>query len=123
MRHCFDQEISQATRRAHSIKWTKIFGIPDPFGPFQGYQQIVAIYIKYAQCGINYNTKQVLCLVTLQGYAKVVNTLFRLQKFDPPADLTDSNNMTAILINDLLKEEDIANQHSPLDNSIFAELQ
>jgi hypothetical protein len=30
--------------------------------------------------------------------------------------------MTVILVNNLLKEEDIARQHSPLDNSIFAEL-
>ncbi len=30
--------------------------------------------------------------------------------------------MTAILVNNLLKEEDIARQHIPLDNSIFAEL-
>jgi hypothetical protein len=31
--------------------------------------------------------------------------------------------MTAILVNNLLKEEDIAGQHSLLDNSIFADLQ
>jgi hypothetical protein len=31
--------------------------------------------------------------------------------------------MMAILINNMLREEDIARQHAPLDNEIFAELQ
>jgi hypothetical protein len=35
----------------------------------------------------------------------------------------DLNNTTAILVNNLLKEKDIARQCSPLNNSIFAELQ
>ncbi len=103
--------------------WTEIFEIPDPYGLFQGYQKIMAVYIKYDQCGVNYNNKQVLCLATVQGYAKAVNTLIKLQNCAPPADLLDPNNMTAILVNNLLKEEDIAGQHSLLDNSIFAKLQ
>jgi hypothetical protein len=82
----------------------------------------MAIYIKYVQCGVNCNNKQALCLATVQGYAKAVNTLFKLQNFAPPADLLDPNNMTGILVNNLLKEEDIARQHSPLNNSIYAEL-
>jgi hypothetical protein len=58
-----DQEMAQSQRgpdieteaawQAHFIKWTEIFGIPDPCGPFQGYQKIVVIYIKYVQCSIN----------------------------------------------------------------------
>ncbi len=78
--------------------------------------------IKYDQSGINYNNKQVLCLAKVQGYAKAVSTLFRLQKFTLLAHLTDPNNMTAILVNNLLREENIARQQSPLDNTIFAEL-
>ncbi len=35
---------------------------------------------------------------------------------------TNSNNMAGILINNLVKEEDIARQHSPLDSIIFAKL-
>jgi hypothetical protein len=66
---------------------------------------IVAIYIKYVQCGINYSNKQALHLAMVQGYAEGVNTLFKLQKFAPPADLTDQNNMTAILVNNLLKRK------------------
>jgi hypothetical protein len=90
---------TEAARQAQYIKWVEIFGILDLCGPFQGYQQIVAIYIKYVQCGVNYNHKQVLCLAMVRGYAKAVDTLFKLQKFAPPADLTDQNNMTAILVN------------------------
>jgi hypothetical protein len=51
-----------------------------------------------------------------------VNTLFKLCGFAPPADLSDPNNMTSILINNMLREEDIARQRAPLDNKIFDEL-
>jgi hypothetical protein len=70
MGHCVDQEMAQSRRgpdleteaawQAHYIKWAKIFGIPDPCGYYEGYIRILAIYIKYAQCGVNYNDKQVL---------------------------------------------------------------
>jgi hypothetical protein len=39
-----------------------------------------------------------------------------------PVDSSDPNNMAGILINNLIKEEDIARQRSPLDNNIFAKL-
>ncbi len=51
-----------------------------------------------------------------------VNTLFKHRGFAPPANLSDPNNMTSILINNMLREEDIARQCAPLDNKIFAEL-
>jgi hypothetical protein len=99
MGHCVDQEMAQsqrgpdleteATRQAYYIKWDKIFGIPDPCGYYKGFIRIVAIYIKYVQCGINYNNKQVLCSATVQGYAKAVNNLFKLQRFSPPVNLSD----------------------------------
>jgi hypothetical protein len=132
MGHCVDQEMAQSQRRpdleteaprqAHYIKWAKIFGIQDPCGYYEGFIRIVAIYIKYVQCFVNYNNKQVLHSATVQGYAKVVNNLFKLRSFSPPADLSDPNNMTAILLNNMLREEDIARQHAPLDNKIFAKL-
>jgi hypothetical protein len=50
------------------------------------------------------------------------NNLFKFRSFSSPADLTDPNNLTAILLNNMLREEDIARQHSPLDNEIFAKL-
>jgi hypothetical protein len=80
---------------------------------------IMAIYIKYIQCGVNYNNKQVLCSAMVQGYAEAVNNLFKLRRFSPPADLSNPNNMTAILFNNMLREEDITRQHAPLDNEMF----
>jgi hypothetical protein len=81
----------------------------------------VAIYIKYVQCGINNNNKQVLSSATVQRYAKAVNNLFKLRSFSPPANLSNLNNMTAIL-NNMLREEDFTRQRAPLDSNFFAEL-
>jgi hypothetical protein len=132
MAHCVDQEMAQSQRgpdleteaalQAHYIKWAKIFGIPDPCGYYEGFIRIVAIYIKYVQCGVNYNNKQVLWSAMVQGYAKAVINLFKLRSFSPPANLSDPNNMTAILLNNMLREEDIVRQRALLDNKIFAGL-
>jgi hypothetical protein len=131
MGNCVDQEMAksrggldvetEAAWQAHYIKWAEIFGIQDPCGYYPGYQTIVVIYIKYVQNGVNYNNKQALQSATVRGYAEAVNFLFKLCGFAPPADLSDSNNMTAILINNMLRKEDIARQRAPLDNEIFAE--
>jgi hypothetical protein len=132
MGHRVDQEIAQSQRgpdfeteaaqQAHYIKWAEIFGIPDPCGYYEGFIRIVAIYIKYVQCVVNYNNEQVLWSATVRGYAKAVNNLFKLRSFSPPADLSDPNNMMVILLNNMLREEDIVRQHAPLNNKIFAEL-
>jgi hypothetical protein len=132
MGHCVDQEMAQSQRgldleteapwQAHYIKWAKIFGIPDPCGYYKEFIRIVAIYIKYVQCGVNYNNKQVLHFATLQEFAKAVKYLFKLQRFSPPADLSNPNNMMAILLNNMLREEDIARKCAPLDNKYFAKL-
>ena len=58
----------------------------------------------------------------VQGYSKAINNLVKLRRFSPPADLSDPNNMTAIFLNNMLLEEDIARQHAPLNNKIFAKL-
>jgi hypothetical protein len=113
---------TEAAQQAHYIKWAKIFGILDPCGYYEGFIRIAAIYIKYVHCGVNYNNKQVLCSATIQEYAKVVNNLFKLTRFSPPADLSDPNNMMAILLNNMLREKDIARQRAPLDNKNFAQL-
>jgi hypothetical protein len=125
MGHCVDREKAysrrgpdletEAARQAHYIKWAEIFGIPDPCGYYEGFIRIVVIYIKYAQCSINYNNKQVLCSAMVQEYAEVVNNLFKLRSFSPPANLSDQNNMMAILLNNMLQEENIARQRAPLD--------
>jgi hypothetical protein len=110
---------TEATRQAHYMKWDKIFGILDLCGYYKRFIRIVAIYIKYIQCGVNYNNKQVLHSAMVQGYAKAVNNLFKLQRFSPPANLSNRNNMAAILLNNMLQEEDIARQHAPLDNKFL----
>ncbi len=109
MGNCVDQELAQsrqgteieteAARQAHYIKWADILGIPDPCRSYPGYQRIVAIYIKYVQCGININNIKILNSATVKGYAKSVNTLFRLRNMPAPTDLSDPNNMSAMLIN------------------------
>ena len=113
---------TEAARQAHYIKWADIIGIPDPCGPHLGYQRIIAIYTKYVQCGVNYNNRQMLHSATVWGYAEAVNNLFRLRHFAPPADLTNPENMTSILITNMLREEEIARQRAPLDNKIFVQL-
>jgi hypothetical protein len=40
----------------------------------------------------------------------------------PPINVADPNNISGILINNLVKEEDIARQRSQLDSAIFAKL-
>jgi hypothetical protein len=75
----------------------------DSSAAYEGFIRIVTIYIKYVQCGINYNNKQVLCSATVQGYAEAVNNLFKLRRFSPPADLSNPNNMMAILLNRILQ--------------------
>jgi hypothetical protein len=96
--------------------------VPDPCGHQQGYQCIVAIYIKYLMTGINFRNKDFLRLATVQGYASSINSLFKLRDMKPPIDVANPNNILGILINNLVKEEDIGRQRSPLDSAIFAEL-
>jgi hypothetical protein len=95
-------------------------GILDPYGHQKGYQRSIAIYIKYLMSGVNFRNKGFLRLATIQGYMTSINLLFRLQNMEAPIDTSDPNNMAGILINNLVKEEDIVRQHSPLDSNIFA---
>ena len=103
---------TETARQSHYIQWCRIIGIPDPCGSEYGYQRIVAIYAKYVMSGINYYNKDVLRSKTVQGYALAVNTLFSLRGFKPPTDLSDSNNMPGIVINNLMTQETIASQRA-----------
>ena len=96
--------------------------VPDPCGHQQGYQRIIAIYIKYLMTGVNFRNKDFLRLATVQGYTSSINLLFKLRDMKPPINVADPNNVSGILINNLVKENDIARQRSPLDSAIFAEL-
>jgi hypothetical protein len=48
--------------------------------------------------------------------------LFELRKYRLPIDFNDKNNMAGVIINNIIKEENIAKQHGPLDSSIFAKI-
>ncbi len=97
-------------------------GILDPCGHQKGYQRIIAIYIKYLMSGVNFRNMDYLRLATVQGYATSINSLFRLRVMKAPVYTLDPNYMAGILINNLVKEEDIVRQHSLLDSNIFAKL-
>jgi hypothetical protein len=62
-------------------------------------------------------------LFTLHGYVTAVNTLFQLRGFKQPTDLSNPSNVAGIIINNLIKDETVASQCSPLDSTVFAELQ
>jgi hypothetical protein len=133
MGDCVDREVAmsqqdkevetEAAWQSHYFFWCLIIGILDPCGNKIGYQCIVAIYAKFVMWGINFYNKDVLRSLTLRGYATAVNTLFQLRGFKQPTDLSNPSNMPGIIINNLIKEETVASQRSPLDSTIFAELQ
>jgi hypothetical protein len=119
----WDKEIeTEAAWQAHYIQWGLIMSILDPCGHQKGYQRIVAIYIKYLMSGVNFRNKDFLRLATVQGYMSSINLLFRLWSMEARINTSDPNNMAGILINNLVKEEDIARQRSPLDSNIFTKL-
>ncbi len=119
-----DKEVeTEVARQSHYIFWCSVIHIPDPCGNKIGYQCIIAIYIKFVMCGINCYNKDVLRSSTLRGYATTVNTLFQLRGYKQPTKLLNPSNMPGIIVNNLIKEETMASQHSPLDSTIFAELQ
>jgi hypothetical protein len=119
-----DKEVeTEVAWQSHYIFWCSNIGIPDLCGNKIGYQRIVAIYAKFVMCGINYYNKDVLWLSTIRIYATAVNTLFQLRGFKQPTNLSNHSNMAGIIINNLIKEETVVSQRSPLDSTIFAELQ
>ena len=77
----------------------------------------------FAKNGINCTDKRGLRSATLAGYGDAINALFTLRGFPPPVVISDPNNASGIVIKNLKNEEDIANQRSPLDSEIFAEIQ
>jgi hypothetical protein len=133
MGHPVDQEMAnsqrgidletEATRQSHYIEWTRIMRIPDPCGLHKGYQRIMAKYMKYLQSCINYYDKNILQSAMLHGYATAVNTLFELRNYRPPININDKNNMAGVIINNIIKEENIAKQRAPFDSTIFARIQ
>jgi hypothetical protein len=68
MGHRVDQEMAysqrgtdlekEAARQPHTIEWKRMMGIPEPCGPHNGYQRIVAIYTKHLRCSWNQKRAQ-----------------------------------------------------------------
>jgi hypothetical protein len=58
--------------------------------------------------------EDIIRLSTLCGYATAFNTLFQLKGFKQQPNLSNPSNMAGIIINNLIKEETMASQHSPL---------
>ncbi len=56
----------------------------------------------------------------LHGCAAAINMLFKIKKYRLPIDFNDENDMAGAIINTIIKEENIAKQHAPLDSTIFA---
>jgi len=112
----------RAARQAHYIEWCRLHDIDDPCGPEPGFERVVAIYIKCVILGVNYHNRQCVRSKTAQGYTDAVNSLFKARHFPLPAVFSTAGNMSAILVENLYKEEKIANQRCPLDNKIFAQL-
>jgi hypothetical protein len=133
MGHSVDQEMAnsqrgtdletEAARQSHYIEWKRIMGIPNPCGPHHCYQRIVAIYTKYLQSGINHYNKNNLQSTMLRGYTTAVNMLFKFRKYRPLINFNDEHNMAGVIINNIIKEENIAKQRAPLDSTIFAKIQ
>jgi hypothetical protein len=96
--------------------------INDPCGNEPGRDLLVGKYIGFLQYGVNYTNKDRLRAATLAGYSKAVTTLFTLQGFPPPVDLSNPENYTGMKIMDHQKEEDIAVQRYPLNSEILAKL-
>jgi hypothetical protein len=90
--------------------------MPNPCGSKPGYERIVACFIECLM--MDHNSWS----ATVCGYAKSVNTLFRLQSLPAPVDLSDWTNMCARIILAREKEEDIAKQRSPITREMFAAL-
>jgi hypothetical protein len=61
--------------------------VSDPCSHQQGYQRIVAIYIKYLMTGVNFSNKDFLRSATVQGYASSINLLFKLRDMKPPINV------------------------------------
>jgi hypothetical protein len=98
------------------VNFTKTHLIPDPCGNEPGYKYIIACFIEKLMSDHNLQSK------TLRGYVESINSLFCLRNFPIPGNLSDQANMCAKIITARKKEENIANQRSPITREMFAPL-
>ena len=98
------------------VNFTKKYCIPDPCGNEPGYEYIVACFIEKLMQDHNSRSK------TVRGYVESINSLFRLRNLPIPADLSNRTNTCARIISAREKEENIANQRSPITREMYAVL-
>ena len=103
-------------RQAVYVNFTKTHLIPDPCGNEPGYEYIIVCFIEKLMSDHNSRSK------TLRGYVESINSLFRLRNFPIPGNLSDQAHMCAKIITAREKEENIANQRSPITREMFAAL-
>ena len=102
-------------RQAHYIVFCKINEINDPCGYQDGYIRILGYYVKYSIMFHNCRS------ATARGYLEAVNVLFEKRNLPLPyVSSDDKQNLPALLVENLKKEEKIANQRNPLTVQIFA---
>ena len=94
----------------------------DPVGLEDGWETLVAIYIKYVMTGVNYLNKETVRSATCRGYAISVGQLFSLRNCPNPVDFDDETNWTRTLVNNLEREENVACQRNHLSDRIHAEV-
>ena len=88
----------------------------DPCGNEPGFERVVACFMEKLILDDNS------CSTTIRGHVDMINKLFQLRNFKPPADLSDRTNMCARILFAREKEEDIARQRSPISKEMFASL-
>lgn len=103
-------------RQAVYINFARRKHIPNPCGNKQGYERIIACFIK--QLMLDHNS----CSATVHSYVESINTLCHLWNFNVPADLTDHSNMSYKIILAQEREENIARQRSPITREMFTAL-
>ena len=113
---------TRRSRQAHYLAWASSHGIVDPVGNEPGWERLMAIYAKYVMLGVNYRNKFDVRSKTVRGYVEAACNLFSLRGYSEPVDFTDRHNMASTIVYNLEREEEVANQRSPLTNEIIAEL-
>jgi hypothetical protein len=103
-------------RQAVYVNFTKNHCIPDPCRNEPGYEYIIACFIEKLMLHHNLQSK------TVRGYVKIINSLFRLCNLTIPANLSDQMNMCTKIVTMQEKEENIANQWSPITREMFTAL-
>jgi len=94
----------------------------DVCGSQPGLLHIIACYGKDLMLGTNWNNKNELRSKTVRGYFNAVNNLFLLRNFPAPVNFDDKQNIAAVIVHNLEREEDIVTQRKPITIEMFVEI-